>query len=65
MNDYIDRFFNKVLDEAWPWIVDTYQTDGLIGLILTIVVGGFIFGGMGFLFYIAAKGTNDSMNKKS
>lgn len=49
--------------EAWAWVVDTYQTDGLVGLILTIIVGGVIFGGMGWIFYAAAKANAEGMKR--
>jgi len=49
-SDMID----KIVKEAWDWIVSTYQTEGLDGLLITILVGGLIFGGMGFIYWAAA-----------
>ena len=45
----------NTVHDALNWIVTTYQSEGLGGLLATIVIGGIFFGGMGFMFYTTAK----------
>lgn len=58
---------NEVLEDTitqcWNWVVSTYQTEGPVGLIVTLIGGGIIFGGMGAIFYLAAKANAKGMKK--
>jgi len=53
----------QVIRDGWTWVVSTYQTEGPVGLIVTLVAGGVIFGGMGAVFYLAAKANAKGMKK--
>ena len=49
-----EDFLEQVLSDGWQWLVNLYQAEGLEGTIITLVVGGLVFEGMGFIFWAAA-----------
>ena len=54
----------QVVYNAWNWLVATYQTEGLVGLIVVLAGGTIIFGGMGAIFWAAAKANTEGLEKK-
>jgi hypothetical protein len=59
MSDHVE----KIMVDGIEYLKNIYQSDGLSGLLLTILVGGLVMGGMGFLFYAAAS-VNPANKKK-
>ncbi len=54
-----------ILQDCLSWVLAIYQTEGLGGLVATLLVGGLLFGGMGAIFWLAAGASAKSIKENN
>ena len=63
VEDKATDIVGQAITEGLQWLQTTYQQEGLVGTIVTLVFCGVFFGGMGAIFFLCAKKNSDSMKK--